>query len=119
MIEIKENEKNKWKLKEGEYLERTKKGNYRIIHPIRNEDGTINKKNLLIGGSWTNFIIMLWIIAMLLFLSWAYNHDIEQYQKIIEKYQENETTEGFIPFQLPDEIIIQNIGNLSKGVDKE
>ena len=42
---------------------------YRVVHPHKNEDGTINWINLLIGG-WENFWILIFI--MLVILSFMY-----------------------------------------------
>ena len=39
---------------------------YRVVHPIKNEDGTTNLINLLIGG-WGNFWMLIFI--MIVFLS--------------------------------------------------
>jgi len=46
-----------------------KKGNlgYRVIYPHKNDDGTINWINTLIGG-WENFIKLLFILFVLLSL---------------------------------------------------
>jgi len=37
-----------------------------VIHPIKNEDGTINWKNLIAGGSWFKLFILGVIIAIIL-----------------------------------------------------
>ena len=37
-----------------------------IIHPLRNEDGTINWKNVIAGGSWFKLLILGFIIAVIL-----------------------------------------------------
>ena len=42
---------------------------YRVVHPIKNEDGTTNWINLLIGG-WGNLAILIFI--MLVILSFMY-----------------------------------------------
>ncbi len=39
---------------------------WHFIHPIKNEDGSINWKNLLAGGSWFKLgLIILWVILMI------------------------------------------------------
>jgi len=40
-------------------------GSWRVVHPIKNEDNSINWKNLLIGGSWWNLIVISIIILIL------------------------------------------------------
>jgi len=53
-------------LPEGEKVYLTKgKFGYRIVHPIKNEDGSTNYINLLVGG-WANFIKIVFIIAVIL-----------------------------------------------------
>lgn len=39
------------------YLKKQGK-NYRVVHPIRNDDGSINWFNLFTGGSWFNVIVV-------------------------------------------------------------
>ena len=51
---------------------------YRIVHPIKNKDGTLNWKNLLIGGSWGNLLMVVALVALMVYLVWQYNQDISQ-----------------------------------------
>ena len=39
---------------------------FSVVHPIRNEDKTINWFNLIVGGSWFRFFIDLFIVLILL-----------------------------------------------------
>ncbi len=39
---------------------------YRVVHPIKNEDGSINWFNLATGGSWKNVIILGVVVAIIL-----------------------------------------------------
>jgi hypothetical protein len=50
-------------------------GGWRVVYPYKT-DGKWNWKNLLLGGSWANF--MKWMIgfALLGFIMWSYKHDM-------------------------------------------
>ncbi len=48
------------------YLKKSKRFGWGIIHPLKNEDGSINLKNLLAGGSWLKLIILGIIIFLIL-----------------------------------------------------
>jgi len=50
-------------------------GEHRVVYPMKTE-GKINWKNILIGGSWFNFIKLLFIIGVLLFLAYSYKTDM-------------------------------------------
>ena len=60
---------------EGEkiYLNKSKWFGWKVVKPIRNEDGSINWKNLLIGGSWFNLIFVILIIAIVLGCVYEYS----------------------------------------------
>lgn len=64
------------------YLKKDKFG-YRIVHPIKNEDGTINKINLLFGG-WRNLLYLLVILAILGAIMYSYRHDVQAMKEIVE-----------------------------------
>ena len=49
---------------------------YRVIHPIKNDDGSINWPNLLFGG-WKNLFLLLFILGIIGFLLWSNNHDLQ------------------------------------------
>jgi hypothetical protein len=57
---------------------------WRVIYPIRNQDGSINWKNFLIGGSYWNIVKMGAIIGFILFVIWSYGHDIQAAEKSCE-----------------------------------
>ena len=57
------------------FLKKSKTG-WRIVYPIK-IDGKINKKNLFLGGSWWNIVKIGLLIGAILFVTWAYSHDIE------------------------------------------
>ena len=50
---------------------------YRVIHPIKNEDGTLNWFNILTGGSWRNVILVSVIIIILLGLLYEYSSNMQ------------------------------------------
>jgi len=50
---------------------------WRVIYPIKNPDGSINWKNLLIGGSWFNLIKVILIVGIIVFIIYSYKHDIQ------------------------------------------
>ena len=50
---------------------------WRIVNPIKNEDGSINWINLLVGG-WRNFTFLIIILLIAAFVMWSYKHDIQQ-----------------------------------------
>jgi len=78
MEEPKEIRTGLYKIKEGCYL-KEKSGLFNepaIIYPMRDiETGKINWKNFFIGGSWSKFLMLVFVLIMLLFIVWAYRHD--------------------------------------------
>jgi len=68
------------------YVKRDSLGKgYRIIHPYKNEDGTWNWFNLCTGGSWWNLWLIVFIVALIAFGSWAYKRDIRVCLETLEK----------------------------------
>ena len=39
---------------------------WKVVHPIKNEDGTMNWKHFFIGGSYWNFLFLLGIVLIIL-----------------------------------------------------
>lgn len=71
------------KIRENLYVKKT--GNtYRIIYPLKNEDGSINWKNLILGGSWGNFISVVFFVSLLIFALWAYAYDTKACRELLE-----------------------------------
>ena len=58
------------------YLRKARSG-WRVIHPIKNEDGSINWFNLLTGGSWWNVLFVGVVVFLICFAIWEYTHNIE------------------------------------------
>lgn len=57
------------------YLKKDFKG-WRVVHPIKNEDGTINLFNIITGGSWWNLIIVGVIVLITLAFLFEYSSNI-------------------------------------------
>lgn len=81
-------------LPEGEkiYLKRDLFG-YRIVYPIKNEDGKINMVNLLFGG-WRNLFFLVLFLLLITGFIYTYQHDTQEMQKVVEnpcKYCQNTT----------------------------
>lgn len=76
------------KIREGLYIKKSL-GEYRIVYPIKNDDGTFNWKNFLIGGSWFNLIKTTLIILALIALTLSYNHDVKECSTIANYVAEN------------------------------
>ena len=72
------------KIDEGVFIRKGKWG-YRLIHPIRNEDKSINWFNLITGGSWEGFIKTSFLVIILVASIFLYKHDIAS---ITAYYQE-------------------------------
>ena len=65
------------------HLKKTKRG-YRVIHPIKNEDGTYNMKNLFSGGNWWNLVYTAFAVGLILGVVWEYNQTIQSLLNCIE-----------------------------------
>ena len=63
-------------LEEKVYLKKSKSFGWSIVHPIKNEDGTINWLNLLVGGSWFNLFVVGIIVIIILGSVYYYSRDI-------------------------------------------
>ncbi len=71
------------KIREGLYIKKSL-GEYTVVYPIRNEDKSINWRNLLIGGSWKSFIETLIIFFLILFSGYSYMHDTKECFKVLK-----------------------------------
>ena len=56
---------------------------YRIVHPIKNDDGTINWLNFLVGGK-RNLVVLIIIMIVLGGILYSYAHDIKEMQDVVE-----------------------------------
>lgn len=52
--------------------------NFRVIHPWKNKDGSMNWFNLLTGGSWINVIATAAIVALILGVTYEYSTNINR-----------------------------------------
>lgn len=68
------------KIREGLYVKKTRSGKWIQVFPIKNDNGTINWRNLIIGRSWIDLLF----VALLLFSLWAYAHDTKECRELIE-----------------------------------
>lgn len=50
---------------------------WRVIYPIKNEDGTYNMKNLILGGSWWNFFKVFIVFLLLIGATYIYHLDTQ------------------------------------------
>jgi hypothetical protein len=59
------------------YLTKSKLFGYKVVYPIRNEDRTINWKNLISGGSWIKLGIVILIVLIILGCVYEYSHAVK------------------------------------------
>jgi hypothetical protein len=69
-------------LEEKIYLKKDFLG-WRIVHPMKDEDGSINWGNLIFGG-WRNFFTLIIILMFVLGFFYVYYHDTTEMQKVVE-----------------------------------
>ena len=63
---------------------------WHVVYPIKNEDGSINWKHLITGGTWWNLIFVLLFILVFLGAAWEYNHSLKDCTKAMEKLNQYE-----------------------------
>ncbi len=61
------------------YLKKQGK-NYRVVHPVKNEDGSWNLFNLFTGGSWFNVITIGVVVLMILVVLQEYSSNVKLLQ---------------------------------------
>ena len=76
--------------KEKVYLKRDFLG-WRLVSPIRNEDGSYNWFNLIIGGKRNLFILGMFMFITLLAI-FAYSHDVNAIKDFYAEIAHNPTT---------------------------
>lgn len=59
---------------------------WKVVHPIKNEDGSINWKNLICGGNWWNLVFVLVFVLVFLGFSIEYHNNFKECTKVMEKY---------------------------------
>ena len=83
-MNLEEIKPNLYKIDEQTHLKKSK-GSYRLIYPIKDSKGNFNWKNFLIGGRWSNFFLILFVVSLMLYLSWGHKADIKAFEEYIEK----------------------------------
>lgn len=64
------------------FVKKTKKG-YKVVYPIKNKDGSINWKNLLLGDTnlfWAGVILIIFILVLV----YSYKHDLNAMQEMLK-----------------------------------
>lgn len=51
---------------------------WHIVYPIKNEDGSINWKHLITGGTWGNLIFTILFVLVFLGAAWEYNQSLKE-----------------------------------------
>lgn len=86
-------------------------GEWRVVHPLKNEDGTLNFKNLFFGG-WGNLFSVLFIVILTLGFVYIYYHDTQEMQKVVENPC------GYCSTTMMQETLQGRLDNFSKVNDK-
>jgi len=71
------------KIREGLYIKKSFDG-YRVVHPIKNDDGTFNWFNILTGGNYWMLVKFLIILFLILAMTWSYAHDTKACRELME-----------------------------------
>ena len=71
------------KIREGLYIKKSFDG-YRVVYPIKNEDGTLNWFNLLTGGSYWNLVKTMLVLLLILGITYSYYRDTKMCRDLIE-----------------------------------
>ena len=67
------------------YLKKSFDG-WRVVHPLKNEDGTWNRKNLLSGGSWWNLVKIGGILLLILLAFYEWSHSLKYCSEFIANH---------------------------------
>jgi hypothetical protein len=67
------------------YLRKSKLGSWKIVHPIKNPDNSINWKNLIAGGNWKNLIMISILVAIILFCLYDWSNAIKTANECLNK----------------------------------
>jgi hypothetical protein len=65
------------KLNDEEVCLKKSRFGWRVVYPIKNVDGSINRKNLLFGGSYWNILKILLTIGFITVIILFYIHDLQ------------------------------------------
>jgi len=90
---------------------------WRVIYPIKNEDGSWNRKNLLLGGSWRRFLMGWFVVLLILVSVFAYKHDVGACLEILKDPQSICNYRYYGSNLTLNESLVLNIGNSSLGLE--
>lgn len=51
---------------------------WKVIYPIKNEDGSVNWKHLITGGSWSNILFVILFVLVFLGAAIEYNNSLKE-----------------------------------------
>jgi hypothetical protein len=71
------------KIREGLYVKKSFDG-YRVVYPIKTEDGKVNWFNLFTGGNYWKLIKTIIILLLILGISYSYYRDTKVCMELIE-----------------------------------
>jgi len=80
---------------------------WKVVYPIKNEDGTLNKKHLIAGGSWWNLVVILFLVFIAVGFIWEYHQNTKLCTQIINYY--NGMNISIIGLEQTPDITIPNI----------
>lgn len=64
---------------EGIYLKNSPLMGWGVVYPWKNEDGSINWFNFLTGGRWSNLVMTIIIVALLVLVTMEYSNNINMF----------------------------------------
>lgn len=76
------------KIEEGVYLKKDWSG-YRVIHPVKNEDGSWNWWNICTGGTWWNLCKWIAITLLILLMCLTYYRDVKVCRDFLDSPYQN------------------------------
>lgn len=94
---------------------------YRVIYPYKNEDGSLNWRNIILGGNWWKFIKVMLVILVILVACYSYARDTRVCRELIsDPCQVCIDVGGFIDyspvtsgFEVPNDYVLK--GGLEDG----
>ncbi len=103
------------KIREGLYIKKSFDG-YRVVHPMKNDDGSTNWFNILTGGNWWSLLKTLFLLFIIFAVSLSYLHDTKACRELISDPCE------FLPaitdFCLPPQVFDLNFSELNSTTVK-
>ena len=83
--------------KEKVYLKRSFDG-WRVVHPWRNDDGSMNWFNFFTGGSWWNIVFVVGIVAILVSIFFEYSSNIQFFMECFKTPEQLEVCKGLFGY---------------------